>query len=156
MRTFSGPILEILRTSIQWRWSKLYQRCQIIVQYIFQRKGCTLSTSQIYNTMYWAASRGWGLRELTHNDVLKLSRLTHCISTLQFSACSFLSGTFVQGPPAVIFDDHRQQCTMWLSPLKSCIKEIWQNYFLCSHFLDISLFQTEIFGDCQLCTFTFE
>ena len=35
------------------------------------------------------------------------------------------------------------QCTMWLSPLKSCIKEIYQNAFLCSHFLDISLFQTE-------------
>ena len=32
--------------------------------------------------------------------------------------------------------------TMWLSPLKSCIRKIWQNDFLCSHFLEISLFQT--------------
>ena len=35
------------------------------------------------------------------------------------------------------------QCTMGLSPLKSCIKEIEQNAFLCSHFLEISLFQTK-------------
>ena len=32
---------------------------------------------------------------------------------------------------------------MGLSPLKSCIKEIEQNAFLCSHFLEISLFQTK-------------
>ena len=38
---------------------------------------------------------------------------------------------------------HITQCTMWLSPLKSCIKEIKQNAFLCSHFLEISLFQTK-------------
>ena len=35
------------------------------------------------------------------------------------------------------------QCTMGLSPLKTCIKEIEQNAFLCSHFLEISLFQTK-------------
>ena len=35
------------------------------------------------------------------------------------------------------------QCTMWLSPLKSCIKEIKQNLILHSHFLEFTLFQTK-------------
>ena len=38
---------------------------------------------------------------------------------------------------------HSKHCTMGLSPLKSCIKEIEQSAFFCSHFLEISLFQTK-------------
>ena len=36
-------------------------------------------------------------------------------------------------------------CTMRLSPLKSCIKEIKQNRILHSHFLELTLFQTKYF-----------
>ena len=43
---------------------------------------------------------------------------------------------------AVMDNKISPQCTMGLSPLKSCIKEIKQNAFFRSHFLEISLFQT--------------
>ena len=41
-----------------------------------------------------------------------------------------------------VFHAHTSLRRGYLSPLKSSIKEIKQNDFLCSHFLEILLFQT--------------
>ena len=48
------------------------------------------------------------------------------------------------------------QCTMGLSPCKMGNREFVSYYHHRPHFLEIQLFQTEIFGDCQLRSFTFE
>ena len=49
-----------------------------------------------------------------------------------------------------------RQCTMALSPCKMGNREFQSDYHHRPHFLAVQLFQTEIFGDCQLHSFTFE
>ena len=48
------------------------------------------------------------------------------------------------------------QCTMQLSPCKGVNQRFEPNFYHRPHFPAVSLFQTEIFGDCQLGSFTFE
>ena len=48
-----------------------------------------------------------------------------------------------------------QHCTMAQALKKSEIKDFVKNYYLCSHFLKLELFQMKIFGCYLLCSFTF-
>ena len=52
--------------------------------------------------------------------------------------------------------DKPNQYTMGLSPCKMGNREFVSDYHHRPHFLEIQLFQTELFGDCQLRSFTFE
>ena len=57
------------------------------------------------------------------------------------------------------FQQHHYQnghdhCTMALSPCKMGNREFESDYHHRPHFLVIQLFQAEIFGDCQQCSFT--
>ena len=59
---------------------------------------------------------------------------------------------FCNALPLIMFS----HCTMGLSPCKMRNREFVSDYHHRPHFLEIQLFQTEIFGDCQLRSFTFE
>ena len=58
--------------------------------------------------------------------------------------------------PSYINHNYINQCTMALSPCKMGNRDFESDYHHRPHFLAIQLFQTEIFGDCQLRSFTFE